>query len=105
MPKTSRIDGGQQSQKVSLDENSIGELARRLNEKQKKPRRTKNEWRSIFAFLLLAGYLLIIGFVVITDQIWGDHTNATDLITTVGTLLSSPLSFVIGYYYNKDKNG
>ncbi len=95
--------GGHDKQNISLDEESIDQLAKRIGAKPVKARRTKNEWRSIFAFILLLGFLAIIAFVVVVDQVWGSRTSATDLITTVGTLISSPLSFVIGYYYNKDK--
>lgn len=101
-------DGGGQTSKiqtVSLDDATVNALAHSVPTKTPKPRRTKNEWRSLFAFILLAGFLLIIAFIVFADQVWGARSSAKDLLTMVGTLISSPLSFVIGYYYNKDKNG
>lgn len=99
MPKTSE-DGGRNLQNISLDKNSIDELASRINSgQQRSSRRTKSEWRSLLALILVCGFLLIIGFVVISDQCWGGHTNAKDLLGSVGTLIASPLSFVIGYYY------
>ncbi len=89
-----------------LDNTTYKELSAEKNQTKKlaKTKRTKNEWRSIFAFILLVGFLLIVGFIVLSDQLWGAKTNAKDLLTTVGTLISSPLSFVIGYYYKDNKN-
>lgn len=104
MGGTPKNGGGNKKQKVYLDDSSAKALAQKLPAKNVKTRRTKNEWRSLFAFILLVGFLLIIAFIVIADQVWGAHSDAKDLLTMVGTLISSPLSFVIGYYYNKDKN-
>lgn len=104
MKNTTGNSGGQQKHEdVSLDDESLGRLAAQIVGMQK-PRRTKSQWRSLIAVILVIGFLGIIGFIVVTDQIWGSHTPATDLLSTVGTLITSPLSFVIGYYY-KDKNG
>lgn len=104
MGETPKNGGGKKTQLVSLDDASVEALGEKIKSKSREKRpRSKNEWRSIFAFILLVGFLLIIGFIVVSDQVWGAHTDASDLITTVGTLISSPLSFVIGYYYNKDK--
>jgi len=105
MGETPNQGGGNKRkiQEVSLNEATMEKLAVKMAQKANKPRRTKNEWGSIFAFILLSGFLVIIGFIVFADQVWGEHTNTADLLTTVGTLISSPLSFVIGYYYNKEK--
>ena len=94
------------TQGVSLNEATMEELLEKLAQKTTKPRskRTKSEWRSIFAFILLSGFLVIIGFIILVDQVWGAHTSANDLLATVGTLISSPLSFVIGYYYKEKGN-
>lgn len=89
-----------------LDNTTYKELSDEKNQRKRtsKNKRTKSEWRSIFAFILLVGFLAIVGFIVVSDQIWGAKTSAKDLLTTVGTLISSPLSFVIGYYYKDGKN-
>lgn len=103
MGNTPKLGGGQKIQEVSLNEITMERLAEKVVQKTGKPRRTKSEWRSLFALLLLSGFLGIIGFVVVADQVWGERTGAADLLATVGTIISSPLSFVIGYYY-KDKS-
>lgn len=95
--------GGEDMQEVSLNEETMERLAGKIARNKPKPRRTKNEWRSIFAFILLVGFLVIISFVVMVDQIWGSHTPAAELLSTVGNLITSPLSFVIGYYYKENK--
>ncbi len=105
MGETPKRGGGNKTQTVSLDDSSVNALVEKLTAKAAKPRKTKNEWRSMFALILLSGFLLIIGIIVLVDQIWGARTDAPTMLTTVGSLISSPLSFVIGYYYNKDKQG
>lgn len=87
--------GGNKIKYAMLDDETLDELTRRC----KTNRKTKNEWRSTFALIVLCGFLVIIAFVVFADQTWGSRTDAPTLLTTVGTLISSPLSFIIGYYY------
>lgn len=95
---------GKKIQGVSLNEETMERLAGKIARNKPKPRRTKNEWRSIFAFILLVGFLAIIFFIVVVDQVWGSHTPAAELLSTVGNLITSPLSFVIGYYYKENKS-
>lgn len=103
MGETASNAGGKKIQEVSLNEETMESLASKIARNKPRPRRTKNEWRSIFAFILLVGFLAIIAFVVVFDQIWGSHTAAAELLSTVGNLITSPLSFVIGYYYKENK--
>lgn len=95
--------GGRKTQTMSLDDATVDALAQKISPKSPKTRRTKNEWRSLFALILLGGFLVIIGFIVVYDQVWGTHTNASEILSTVGNLINSPLSFVIGYYYSKER--
>lgn len=98
----SQNSGGQNTR--ILDEATYQELLGDKRTKQKRRGRlTKASLRSIFGIILLVGYLLIIGTIVISDIICNGLPNASDLLAQVGMLLSSPLSFVIGYYYNKEK--
>lgn len=96
MTDTPKRGGG----KITLDQSEYKELVG----KSAKSKRTKNEWRSVFALILLVGFLLIIGFIVVADQVWGGRTDAPTLLAAVGTLISSPLSFAIGHYYGKEQS-
>lgn len=96
MPDAPKKGGG----KITLDQSEYKELVG----KSAKSKRTKSEWRSVFALILLIGFLTIIAFIVLIDQIWGDRTDAPTLLASVGTLISSPLSFAIGHYYGKENS-
>lgn len=87
-----------------LDETTYQEIRGEKKVRQRRRRSfTKSSLRSVFGVILLVGYLLLIGFIVIADIVCNGLPNASDLLAQVGMLLSSPLSFVIGYYYNKEK--
>lgn len=107
MPNPPKKGGGKRmsNQIKPIDNESLKAIAGMIAQKTPKPRRTKSEWRSILAFLLMGGFLVIILIIVVVDQVWGAKTDAPTMLATVGSLISSPLSFILGYYYNKDKNG
>lgn len=64
-----------------------------------KPKRTKEDWRSIFALIILAEHFAIVGAIVFIWMLGKDIDEVTKVLSTVGALLGSPLGFVIGYYY------
>ncbi len=61
--------------------------------------------RSIFAIILLVGFLLmlliamILGFLTEGDNV----ANIKDLILTISGVLSAPMGFVVGYYFKKSE--
>ena len=68
-----------------------------------KPKKTKEDWRCLFALIILSGHFIIIGTIVVIWAFGRDIDDVIKILSTVGALLGSPLGFVIGYYY-KDKS-
>ena len=97
-----RTQGGQHTRGYSLlSDNAIQEMKRSATINAK--RRTKDDWRSLFALIILGGFFIVIGSIVAAWLFGHDIDSVIKILSAVGALLGSPLGFVIGYYY-KDKN-
>lgn len=95
----SKVEGGKDNSLHILSDDKFQSLNKAAN---KKPKRTKDDWRSLFALIILSGNFILIGAIVLTWILGRDIDSTTTILTAVGSLLGSPLGFVIGYYY-KDR--
>lgn len=97
---SSKHGGGQKAGAfVVLSDDKFQALQKQSN---KKPKRTKDDWRSLFALIILCGHFVLIGAVVFSWLTGNDVDSVIKMLSAIGSLLGSPLGFVIGYYY-KDK--
>ena len=80
-----------------LEERKLSQIEASL--KIPKRKKSKDDWRSLFALIILSGYFAVIGIIVIKMTIFSDCSNMIELLSTVGSLVGTPLGFVIGYYY------
>ncbi len=97
----STSEGGQKDSGLHiLSEESFQKLQKQSNTKAKK---TKDDWRSIFALIILSGHFILIGCIVLGWIFGKDIDSVIKILSAVGSLLGSPLGFVIGYYY-KDRS-
>ena len=95
-PTSQKVEGGQNSSFHVLNDDAYRKLQREPN---KKAKRTKDDWRSIFALIILCGHFVLIGSIVLTWIFGRDVDSVIKVLSAVGSLLGSPLGFVIGYYY------
>lgn len=93
-------EGGQNDSLHMLSDDAFQKLQKQANTKTK---RTKDDWRSLFALIILSGHFLLIGAIVLTQISGRDVDSVIKILSAVGSLLGSSLGFVIGYYY-KDRS-
>lgn len=93
-------EGGQNDSLHMLSDDAFQKLQKQANTKTK---RTKDDWRSLFALIILSGHFLLIGAIVLTWILGRDVDSVIKILSAVGSLLGSSLGFVIGYYY-KDRS-
>lgn len=105
-PFVDNTKGGQEDL-AALSRNAYESLSgeRALQERRVKEswfKGTKDDWRSVFALIVLAGYFVLILFVIIPWWCGKDDDSVLKILGTVGSLLGSPLGFVMGHYF-KDR--
>lgn len=81
-----------------LKEQSLKRIEKDINSSSRR-KRTKEDWRSLFALIILVAYFIAIGIIVVKAAIISNDYNMIELLNTVGSLIGTPLGFVIGYYY------
>ncbi len=108
MTTMSRLKGGplnySKSTEIPIslpDETVLNTLTKEIKQRESKSkkRRSKEDWRSTFALIILLGYFASIISIIITCLINSSNYNMIELLNTVGSLIGAPLGFVIGYYY------
>lgn len=99
-PQSTSEGGKNDSSLHLLSEEAFQKLQKQSSTRTK---RTKDDWRSIFALIILSGHFVLIGVIVLSWVFGKDIDSVIKVLSAVGSLLGSPLGFVIGYYY-KDRS-
>lgn len=98
----------------SSDSNAIRDNLSRLQNKTRETKfdrvRHKDTKRSHIAMVFVYGYMITVAIIIIGAPVYNaivlsqpEGIDIERILAQVGTLLGSPLGFVIGYYFKEDK--